>query len=69
MKKILSYLREHIRTDFHLATYVLVAIFLIITIAINYWLDFEDSIIDSNSDKQSVTGNHLIKKHPADAKS
>ncbi|MDO1445415.1 CPBP family intramembrane metalloprotease [Rhodocytophaga aerolata] len=47
MKKILSYLRDHIRTDFHLATYILVAIFLVTTIVINYWLDFEDSIIDS----------------------
>lgn len=47
MKKIIIYLREHIRTDFHLATYILVAIFLILTIAVNYWLDFEDKVIDS----------------------
>jgi hypothetical protein len=47
MKKILTYLREHIRADFHLATYILVAIFLAVTISLNYWLDFEDSIIDS----------------------
>src|SRR5687768_7965421 len=47
MKKIITYLREHIRTDFHMATYILVAIFLVITIIFNYWLDFEDSIIDS----------------------
>jgi hypothetical protein len=47
MKKIITYLREHIRTDFHLATYILVAIFLVSTIAFNYWLDFEDSIIDA----------------------
>jgi hypothetical protein len=47
MKKIISYLREHIQKDFHLATYLLVAIFLSLLIAFNYWLDFEDSIIDA----------------------
>jgi hypothetical protein len=47
MKKIITYLQEHIRTDFHLATYILVAIFLVSAIVINYWLDFEDSIIDA----------------------
>jgi hypothetical protein len=47
MKKIITYLREHIQQDFHPATYLLVAVFLISTIAFNYWLDFEDSIIDA----------------------
>jgi hypothetical protein len=45
--KIIYYLREHIRADFHAPAYGLAAAFLTGTIAVNYWLDFEDSVIDA----------------------
>ncbi len=46
MQKIIGYLREHIRQDFHLGLYVYAAVFLAITITINYWVDFEDAVLD-----------------------
>ena len=47
MKKIIGYLKTHIKTDFYWPLYAAVSIFLIITITFNYIYDFEDSIIDS----------------------
>ncbi len=47
MKKILHYLRTHIRQDFSARLYLSVGAFLIICIAINYRIDLEDGIIDS----------------------
>ncbi|MEM6299604.1 MAG: CPBP family intramembrane glutamic endopeptidase [Bacteroidota bacterium] len=46
MRKIIGYLREHIRQDFHLGLYVYAAVFLAITITINYWIDFEVNFLD-----------------------
>ncbi|MEL7002743.1 MAG: CPBP family intramembrane glutamic endopeptidase [Bacteroidota bacterium] len=47
MKKILGYLKAHVREDFSLRYYAAIALFLAICLSINYYLDFEDSIIDS----------------------
>ncbi|MDJ1499730.1 CPBP family intramembrane glutamic endopeptidase [Xanthocytophaga agilis] len=47
MKKIIHYLLTHIRQDFTLRTYGLVTLFLIVSISFNYYVDLEDSIIDS----------------------
>lgn len=47
MKSILKYLKAHIKEDFHLGIYLYTSIFLLITIFINYQLDFEDKILDS----------------------
>lgn len=47
MKKIINSLKEHWKADFHPLVYVLVALFLTVTIAINYYYDFEDKVIDA----------------------
>ncbi len=47
MKKIISCLKEHLREDFKPGLYGFTAVFLAVTIALNYRYDFEDSIIDS----------------------
>lgn len=47
MKKIITYLATHIKTDFNLVSYAAVASLLLMCITFNYIYDFEDSIIDS----------------------
>lgn len=47
MKKVWSYLVEYQRKHFDVKMYGVILIFIAICIAINYRLDFEDSIIDS----------------------
>ncbi len=47
MKEILKYLRSHVKEDFSKGYYITIAFFLAICLSINYYLDFEDSIIDS----------------------
>lgn len=47
MKDIIKYIKNHIKEDFHLGIYLYAAVFLAITISINYHLDFEDKILDS----------------------
>ena len=47
MKKVIYYLRQHWRADFQAGYYAAVAAFLAIIIALNYYFDFEDSIIDA----------------------
>ncbi|MCR9249793.1 MAG: CPBP family intramembrane metalloprotease [bacterium] len=46
MKKILSYIKEYLKENFHWKLYLTTAIFLAICLAFNYWLDFEDDYID-----------------------
>jgi hypothetical protein len=46
MKKIWSYLRHHFAEDFHVFEYGCTALLLVISIYINYTLDFEDSVLD-----------------------
>lgn len=47
MKSIVSLLRNHIKEDFHPLLYGYTLLFLVVTISINYYLDFEDGILDS----------------------
>ncbi|MCU0354782.1 MAG: CPBP family intramembrane metalloprotease [Cytophagales bacterium] len=47
MKKIIGYLLTHVRADFDRTLYLRVLLFLTVCTAINYYLDFEDSIVDS----------------------
>ena len=47
MKYVIRMLRDHLRKDFHAGLYGYTAVFLAITISINYHLDFEDSILDT----------------------
>lgn len=49
MKKILRFFKNYHREYFDLRLYVVVVIFLALTTAINYHLDFEDGIIDSDT--------------------
>src|SRR5689334_7444155 len=59
MKKIWKYLTQHLREDFHLVQYSAVALFLFITIYINYKIDFEDDILDSLPDLTKPFGYFL----------
>jgi hypothetical protein len=47
MKKIWHYLQHHVREDFNAGYYSVVAAFLIISVALNYTFDFEDSHLDA----------------------
>jgi hypothetical protein len=46
MKKIWGYLKQHLQEDFHAGHYLLVAVFLAGSIALNYAYDYEDSVLD-----------------------
>ncbi len=46
MKKIVGYLKLHIKSDFNPVAYLLIAILLTIAIRYNYQVDFEDSFLD-----------------------
>lgn len=48
MKKILAYLRQFVKEDFHLYFYLYTTIFIGTTIAINYLTDFENTVIDTH---------------------
>ncbi len=47
VRKVIAYLRQHWSADFHLGYYASVAAFLAVTIALNYYFDFEDDVIDA----------------------
>lgn len=47
MKKLITYLREYISEDYHRGLYGYTALFLTLTISLNYYFDFEDSVLDS----------------------
>ena len=47
MKKLIGYLLTHVRADFDRTLYFRVLLFLTVCTTINYYLDFEDSIVDS----------------------
>lgn len=47
MKYIISLIRDFWKLDYHQSTYLTTACFLIAIISFNYYLDFEDSILDS----------------------
>lgn len=46
MRKIFRFLKEYQRKHFDAKLYGLIAVFLLFCFVINYWFDFEDSIID-----------------------
>jgi len=50
MKKIWQYLTHHLQQDFHRLQYAAVFVFLAIAVYLNYSLDFEDNILDAQSD-------------------
>ncbi|NJL13255.1 MAG: CPBP family intramembrane metalloprotease [Microscillaceae bacterium] len=47
MKKILHYLKTHLRDDFHYGVYGYTLLFLGLSITFNYYYDFEDSVLDA----------------------
>ncbi|GAB4401024.1 MAG: hypothetical protein OHK0053_23200 [Microscillaceae bacterium] len=47
MKKILHFLKSHLRDDFHYGAYGYALVFLSFTITFNYYYDFEDSVLDA----------------------
>jgi hypothetical protein len=47
MQKILSYLKEHLKADFHLGFYLLIFTFLVISVICNYAFHFKKDFIDS----------------------
>ncbi len=51
MRKIFKYLLDYQRKQFDWKVYLSIAVFLAICIAINYYLDFEDSVIDQDQGK------------------
>lgn len=46
MKKIVSHLKHFIKTDFDILSYIYTAVFLLISLFINYYIDFEHSILN-----------------------
>jgi hypothetical protein len=46
MKKIWGYLKQHLREDFNAGHYLLMAVFLAGSIALNYAYDYEDSVLE-----------------------
>ena len=46
MKKIWGYLKQHLREDFHPGHYGLMAVFLAVSLCLNYTFDYEDSVLD-----------------------
>lgn len=49
MKQIFRYLRQYVSEYFNLRLYITMAIFITVMIAINYYYNFEDSVVDSYS--------------------
>lgn len=47
MKKIIAYFKDYLKTEFHLGLYLSIALFLAVSIYLNYLVDFEDNVIDS----------------------
>ena len=46
MKKIIGYFKEHFKDGFNPWYYAYTTVFLVVTISINYHLDFEDKVLD-----------------------
>jgi len=51
MKTIIKYLKDHVKEDFNPFVYGYFAVFLTITIYVNYKIDFEDTVLDSYNNK------------------
>jgi hypothetical protein len=51
LKKVVSYLKKFWQEDFTFQKYGTVLAFLVVTVSVNYYYDFEDSIIDADRGK------------------
>lgn len=51
IKEIVQYMKSHFKEDYDPFVYGYTFLFLVITVTVNYWLDFEDAILDSYMDK------------------
>jgi hypothetical protein len=51
VKKIFSLIKDHLRQDFQLNYYLSIALFLGVSVAINYWIDLENKWIDRYTGK------------------
>jgi len=47
MKKIWKFLVHHVKEDFNTRAYLLIFIFLAVSVFVNYWLDFEDTYLET----------------------
>ena len=47
MKQVLKYLREYLKANYHSKLYIATAVFLVISLSVNYALDFEDVYLDA----------------------
>lgn len=54
MKKIYGYLKQHVREDFNLTSYLLIAVFLAAFIFFNHHFDIKKGLIDTQSDKAKL---------------
>lgn len=54
MRVFWKYLKEFIKEDFHLLSYIYLAIFLAAAFTINYTLDFEDQYVDTVPDQYGI---------------
>lgn len=60
MKKIIGYLRHHLKEDFYLPYYLIIFSFLAISIYLNYKFDFSDNYIDSPQGFKRILANFLF---------
>lgn len=60
MKKIIQYLKQHIKEDLHVPYYLSVFTFLIISIVINYTFQFNDNYIDALPGAKRIWANFLF---------
>lgn len=60
MKKIIGYLRQHLKEDFHLPYYLVIFCFLAISIYVNYKFDFSDNYVDAAPGFSKIVYNFLF---------
>ena len=60
MKKILHYLKEHIKKDFHPILYGYFVFFLIVTTSFNYYYNFEQSVLNQYFGTPLSIPTHLL---------
>lgn len=60
MKKIIGYIKQHIKEDLHVPYYVAIFVFLGITISVNYYFDFNDTYIDGVQGSMKIVANFFF---------
>ena len=60
MKKFIDYFKDYFKTEKNLTVYIILAIFLCITITLNYIYDFENVVLDSFNGKVSGFFVHIL---------